>query len=317
MTDVENTTNTLSTNADDLRMALSVVSKGNQMLNMIKGSMENGKDFDRYKWQDIISDINTSIDAGSESSRVSLNHGSTVVPLNVDTESVHTILDINNESANLIELLESAAFGEQHVTLPDVGVSAPVSFQNMVDIEKFKSDALRTESLIDSVQLNKALFDKLTTAYIGIGNAIDQVKKNAFYGKPFNVEQFDGHTSAASAALTDISSLDASETESIAINPRIFHGTIGIATESVELVESLKVAIDGGEVDFVNMGEEVFDCNWYEQILLDELGINWKTAMATGITKLKNRFPEKFTSEKAINRDLDNERNVLEEGMGS
>ncbi|MBT5073489.1 MAG: hypothetical protein HOH19_08390 [Kordiimonadaceae bacterium] len=32
----------------------------------------------------------------------------------------------------------------------------------------------------------------------------------------------------------------------------------------------------------------------------------------TNINKLKARFPEKFTQEKAYNRDLDTERDILE-----
>jgi len=39
--------------------------------------------------------------------------------------------------------------------------------------------------------------------------------------------------------------------------------------------------------------------------------------MQINIEKLKARYPDKFTSDKAINRNLDIERKVLEDGTNS
>lgn len=45
--------------------------------------------------------------------------------------------------------------------------------------------------------------------------------------------------------------------------------------------------------------------------------VNLEEAMGRNIAKLKARFPEKFSDEKALNRDLDKEREVLEGKDGS
>lgn len=47
----------------------------------------------------------------------------------------------------------------------------------------------------------------------------------------------------------------------------------------------------------------------------DLLGLNFMEILNTNIEKLKKRYPEKFTEEDAINRDLDSERATLEEGI--
>lgn len=52
------------------------------------------------------------------------------------------------------------------------------------------------------------------------------------------------------------------------------------------------------------------DIHW----LCEYYGIDIKEVYQVNINKLKERYGDKFTSERAINRDLDNERNILEEG---
>jgi hypothetical protein len=62
----------------------------------------------------------------------------------------------------------------------------------------------------------------------------------------------------------------------------------------------------------INIAEEFGDIDWYKAIGVDELNINWVTILDTVISKLKTRYPDAFTSEDAINRDLDKERKVLD-----
>tara|TARA_R110000868_G_scaffold14414_2_gene67010 strand:- start:24581 stop:25174 length:594 start_codon:yes stop_codon:yes gene_type:complete len=54
----------------------------------------------------------------------------------------------------------------------------------------------------------------------------------------------------------------------------------------------------------------IFTSWWWT--LGKELGINREKALSNNLNKLKLRYPEKFTSENAINRDLDGERKILE-----
>lgn len=97
-------------------------------------------------------------------------------------------------------------------------------------------------------------------------------------------------------------------------NPRIIHAAMGCVTESAEMLDALKKQMFyGRELDLVNVKEEAGDLLWYLAILFDELDTDFETEMERVIAKLKARFPDKFTEEKAFDRDLDVERVILEE----
>ena len=77
----------------------------------------------------------------------------------------------------------------------------------------------------------------------------------------------------------------------------------------------LEIECTGKDVNFdiVNLLEENGDINWYQAIMMDALGGDWEQILETNIKKLRKRFPDKFTNEDANNRDLDAEREILEE----
>jgi NTP pyrophosphatase (non-canonical NTP hydrolase) len=94
---------------------------------------------------------------------------------------------------------------------------------------------------------------------------------------------------------------------------RLLHAAIGMVTESGEFIDMLKKHLFYGKpLDLVNLQEEIGDQLWYIAIALDALGTTFEAEMRRNIAKLKARYPDKFTSDKAINRDLDAERAVLE-----
>ena len=94
---------------------------------------------------------------------------------------------------------------------------------------------------------------------------------------------------------------------------RLLHAGIGLSTESGEFLDALKKHIFyGKELDRVNLAEEIGDLFWYLAIASDELKIDFESVMSKNIEKLKARYGEKFTEEKAENRDLDSERVILE-----
>lgn len=95
---------------------------------------------------------------------------------------------------------------------------------------------------------------------------------------------------------------------------RLLHAGIGLSTESGEFLDALKKHIFyGKELDKVNLAEEMGDLFWYMAIVADELGFEFEEVMERNITKLKARYGEKFSEEKAENRDLDTERKILDE----
>lgn len=94
---------------------------------------------------------------------------------------------------------------------------------------------------------------------------------------------------------------------------RLLHAGIGLSTEGGEFLDALKKHIFyGKELDRVNLAEELGDIFWYLAIASDELGIEFETVMNRNIEKLKARYGEKFSEEKAEERDLKTEREILE-----
>jgi len=183
-----------------------------------------------------------------------------------------------------------------------------------MQLELFVEDALKTESRINKVKVNETLFKELQLILIAAGSMLDQIKKNAFYDKPFNLDSLSSNTYALTNAVNRLGRLDINavteEVTDFPINPRIFHSIVGIQTESTELLEALDITKK--ELDNINIAEEFGDLDWYKAIGVDELGISWDTVLETVIAKLKSRYPNKFTSEDAINRNLDKEREILD-----
>ncbi len=94
---------------------------------------------------------------------------------------------------------------------------------------------------------------------------------------------------------------------------RVAHGVLGCVTESGELADVLKRHLYYGQhLDTLNIREELGDLSWYISIVLDSIGSSWEEIWGMNIAKLQGRYPDKFTEHDAANRDLDAERETLE-----
>lgn len=94
---------------------------------------------------------------------------------------------------------------------------------------------------------------------------------------------------------------------------RLLHVAMGLVTEAGEFTDQLKKHIFYGKpIDEVNLIEELGDSSWYERIGTDALEIKFLDMLQRNIDKLRARFPEKFTEERAENRNLSREREILE-----
>lgn len=196
------------------------------------------------------------------------------------------------------------------------------------DFKQFIQQAIRTESKLDTLEVNQAHLAATLNALISLGNYLDLIKKHTFYGFEF---YYVSSERKAQDALVDAQALVSLEARpSIAgsigtnkeivesIDPRVFHGIVGVATESIELLELLRgVIVHEKELDTVNLQEEMADILWYFAIILDEIDGDFEGMLVTVINKLRARFPEKFDSAAAITRDLDTEREVLEQGFNN
>lgn len=91
------------------------------------------------------------------------------------------------------------------------------------------------------------------------------------------------------------------------------HMVLGMQTEAAEIADAYKKTIAyKKELDLVNVKEELGDILWYIANLCNIHGWDLRDIMQTNIDKLKARYPEKFTEENALNRNLDKERAILE-----
>ena len=97
-------------------------------------------------------------------------------------------------------------------------------------------------------------------------------------------------------------------------NLNIIHMLLGIQTELGELMDVYKKELAyGKEPDMVNVLEESGDMLFYVAGLLNVLKLDTKSVLERNVAKLSARYPgKKFSFEKALNRDLDKERKILE-----
>lgn len=97
------------------------------------------------------------------------------------------------------------------------------------------------------------------------------------------------------------------------VDPNLVHAAIGISTEAGELLDAIKKGLFYGKtVDMVNIREELGDLLWYVAVACFASGASFEALFEQNIAKLRARYPEKFTEYDALNRDLVNERKVLE-----
>jgi NTP pyrophosphatase (non-canonical NTP hydrolase) len=191
-----------------------------------------------------------------------------------------------------------------------------------MDLKEYIELATRTESKIEKVVVDPAFIVNVLYMFTSAGKMLDQIKKHVFYGKDYDIARMSVNHQSISNALDDLmhvqlngTSEEMGEEPLKGIDPRIFHAIVGIATESSELCEALYEGLTGREIDLVNLGEEWGDECWYGAILVDALKGDWNQILETNIEKLSKRYPDKFNAQKAIHRDTDKEREILEKGL--
>jgi NTP pyrophosphatase (non-canonical NTP hydrolase) len=179
-----------------------------------------------------------------------------------------------------------------------------------MDYEKYIKDATRTESRIDDVVTSQKALAEAMQLFILSAQILDLFKRQVFYKKDFADDQL----APLLSQIHQISAPDNGErcADTIDVNPRILHASMGFATEAGEIMEALVDSMEGEAFDRVNFMEELGDLNWYQAIAMDETGLNIKDILTKNIDKLKARFPDKFSEHRAVERDLERERDILE-----
>ena len=91
------------------------------------------------------------------------------------------------------------------------------------------------------------------------------------------------------------------------------HMVLGMQTEVAELSDVFKKHLAYNKpIDWINVEEEIGDAFWYIVNFCRINNLSIENILQKNIDKLKNRFPEKFTEEAAINRNTQEERKILE-----
>lgn len=135
-----------------------------------------------------------------------------------------------------------------------------------------------------------------------INEAVDHMKRHIVYGAKLELQPPKSEFGSGKF-------LDQRQAE-------LLHAALGKVTESIEFLEMISKHILGNEpLDEANAIEELGDGMWYDAIVLRNLSSNFDRAATINIDKLVARFPDKFDSHKALNRDLDTERGILEIGV--
>jgi NTP pyrophosphatase (non-canonical NTP hydrolase) len=200
-----------------------------------------------------------------------------------------------------------------------------------MDLKQYVELAVRTESVPTELKLDRANVTNAFRLFTEVAKLLDGVKRSIYYNNDDRLNaNFRGHISSIRRLANMLDdALDSrrefhspsmlpadifkSEFESASVNPRLFHGVIGIATEAGELVEAMTPVVENGTnvLDVVNLDEELGDINWYEAILTDAGNLDWLQRQERNIAKLKKRYPDKYSDQDAVNRDLGAEREVL------
>jgi NTP pyrophosphatase (non-canonical NTP hydrolase) len=92
---------------------------------------------------------------------------------------------------------------------------------------------------------------------------------------------------------------------------RALHSIIGMSGEVGELSGAIeKWLYYGQELDLINVKEEIGDLMWYIAEMCNALGLDMGSLMEANIRKLRVRYPDKFSEEKAKeeNRNREVER---------
>lgn len=98
------------------------------------------------------------------------------------------------------------------------------------------------------------------------------------------------------------------------VTQRALHAIIGICTEAGELQDQFKKHLFyGKDLDIVNVSEEIGDLMWYIGTLCNVYNLDLEKIKEQNIAKLKKRYPGKFESEHALFRNLEKERETLEQ----
>jgi NTP pyrophosphatase (non-canonical NTP hydrolase) len=188
--------------------------------------------------------------------------------------------------------------------------------------ETYLQQSKRTAAVVE--QLRPDLFrsdDDIAESLLPLiryAQTADLIKRSFFYNEApdRSMKRGDDYNKQNELMKSELLICRFTEEKNIKFTPEqieYIHTALGLISEAGEIIEEvLNSAITQRPIDKVNMVEELGDVNWYVALGLRAAESTFEEAQTININKLKDRYPEKFSSEQALNRDLEKERKTLE-----
>lgn len=185
----------------------------------------------------------------------------------------------------------------------------------------FKEECLRTEAPRDFLNAKDPIMHSCLELVADTGRAVDLFKQKAYYDEVIDPRKIEHSCAVASSSLSGFAADYRSEHEGKLRNPsptnvnsRFMHAIVGLYGEAGGLASILLEQKRHGEQSFDPLG--MVDCIggalWYLNIIMDELEVTETEVQEALIRKLRVRYPEGFSFEKAKRRDIEAERMALE-----
>ena len=88
----------------------------------------------------------------------------------------------------------------------------------------------------------------------------------------------------------------------------LINGVMGLCGESGEAIDIVKKHLaQGHELDKEHLAKELGDIAWYLAETAYALDIPLETILRNNLEKLKNRYPEGFSTERSLSRNVEEE----------
>lgn len=125
-------------------------------------------------------------------------------------------------------------------------------------------------------------------------------------------EDFSNYKEQCKMNATEYLILSSRTDEAKDFNTQMLHGILGVTSEAGELADHLKRhTFYGTPFDVGNVKEECGDLMWYIALICRACGFTIEDVMGANIAKLKKRYPNGFTKDLAVVRDLAAEKGVF------
>lgn len=129
---------------------------------------------------------------------------------------------------------------------------------------------------------------------------VDATKRGLFYN---NTERLDKHAIAGADYHNPLGL-------SFDVDPADIHAMLGLEGEVGEISEIL-LSTESDEAKRAKLVDESGDLLWYLALMFRSYGITFEEVFAGNDAKLRKRYPDQFTAELAVNRDLESEASVF------